>query len=464
MKRWKNWGWLGALTGACLVVAGLIQFSGKSQAVANLDRSASAQPGKLIVHEWGTFTSFSGSNGAQLDFRPLLNEDLPSFVLDRESQFGVPVFTKSRIRAKIRMETPVTYFYTDVERTIQANVGFPKGLLTEFYPPVDKLTPAHKAKLTTSGHEIFGNSTLDWGDVHLIPAAKLTSQVQDPHTREWLRDLAERKILPHDNNPSDHYYHARETDSALVHVHREPKGTQPAGDFIEKFLFYRGVGRFDQPLDVVVTEDNRFKVTNKGQQEIRSLFRVTCANRVLTYSLMDSLAGGTTAEFPTEEKSVTSKELQEQVAKALVAEKLYPKEAAAMVKTWADSWFAEEGTRVFYMVPRDVTDQVLPLTISPAPDETVRVLVGRVEVLSPTTERELMKVIGERAVTRAEHAAAGDNTPLPIPAELTKLGRLAEPALVRVRELAKDDRISREAELLQRECQKAINEQAAAAN
>ena len=49
----------------------------------------------------------------------------------------------------------------------------------------------------------------------------------------------------------------------------------------------------------------------------------------------------------------------------------------------------------------------------------------------------------------------GLNTPIQqaIPSEFKKLGRLAEPALVRIRELAKDDTVSNEAILLLRECQ-----------
>src|SRR5258708_29049188 len=29
--------------------------------------------GKLIVHEWGTFTNFAGSDGVYLDYRPLVD-------------------------------------------------------------------------------------------------------------------------------------------------------------------------------------------------------------------------------------------------------------------------------------------------------------------------------------------------------------------------------------------------------
>lgn len=460
MNRWSKFGWMGAVAGASLVVAGLLLVGTRTQAVAKPETSA-RDSGKLIVHEWGTFTSFSGSNGVQLDFRPLLNEDLPYFVFDREQQSGIPNFTKSRYSARIRMETPVTYFYTDVERTIRASVGFPKGLLTEFYPPVEAMTPKYNL---SAGREPFGNSTLDWGEVHLIPTAKLAPDVQDPKTRTWMRDLIEKRILPSDNNPGNHYYHARETDSALVHVHQKNKGIRPAADYIEKFLFYRGLGRFEQPLQVVVADDGQFKVTNSGKQPIQSLFRVTSSNGVLTYSELDVLAAGTTAEFPKEEKQVTVQALQDRVAEALVREKLYPREATAMVKTWADSWFAEEGTRVFYMVPRDMTDEVLPLTISPPPDESVRVLVGRIEVMAPSVEKKLLELIGARAQARAELVNAGDASSPPIPAELLKLGRLSEPALVRIRELAKNEQVSREALILMTEVREALDKQAQGAN
>jgi hypothetical protein len=67
---------------------------------------------------------------------------------------------------------------------------------------------------------------------------------------------------------------------------------------------------------------------------------------------------------------------------------LYPKEAAAMVETWRDSWF-EQGMRVIYLMPRATVDKVLPLKVTPAPKETQRVFVGRVEMLSPWTERTI---------------------------------------------------------------------------
>ena len=62
-----------------------------------------------------------------------------------------------------------------------------------------------------------------------------------------------------------------------------------------------------------------------------------------------------------------------------------------MIATWRESYFGRDGLRVFWIVPRDYIDRVLPLTISPAPTELQRVLVGRTELLTPQLEAELTR-------------------------------------------------------------------------
>jgi hypothetical protein len=59
-----------------------------------------------------------------------------------------------------------------------------------------------------------------------------------------------------------------------------------------------------------------------------------------------------------------------------------------MVETWWDSYFAADGLRVFWVVPAAKTEAILPLEVSPAPQKSVRVIVGRSEVLRPARERE----------------------------------------------------------------------------
>ena len=67
------------------------------------------------------------------------------------------------------METPVTYFYTDRERVVDVTVGFPKGLLTEFYPPVRMMFPV----FVKGQSEKLADSSLSWDKVKLIPAASI---------------------------------------------------------------------------------------------------------------------------------------------------------------------------------------------------------------------------------------------------------------------------------------------------
>jgi hypothetical protein len=178
----------------------------------------SADGASLVVHEWGTFTNFSGSDGVQLEFRPLLQYDLPPFVISYLDQWGLSL-RKWDLPSFQRMETPVTYFYTPVERDVRVRVGFPQGLLTEFYPPVVTMLPARPEQLAnqffatndTLTSLSLKDGSLDWGTIHLIPIEKLTTQVADPVLAKSMgRYLAERLVPGAAAHP--HYVHARETD------------------------------------------------------------------------------------------------------------------------------------------------------------------------------------------------------------------------------------------------------------
>jgi hypothetical protein len=63
-----------------------------------------------------------------------------------------------------------------------------------------------------------------------------------------------------------------------------------------------------------------------------------------------------------------------------------------MVETWSDSWF-EEGTRLFYVVPRPAIDSILPLNIQPAPSQIARVFVGRMEILTSAIQDEVRQAV-----------------------------------------------------------------------
>jgi hypothetical protein len=107
-------------------------------------------------------------------------------------------------------------------------------------------------------------------------------------------------------------------------------------------------------------------------------------------------------------------DVRKRLADTLVDLGLYPKEAAAMIETWGESWF-EEGMRVFYLMPRRTVDAVLPIAITPAPTATERVFVGRVEILSPFVRRALTSAL-----------QSGDT------ATLARYGRFVQPFAQRI--------------------------------
>ncbi len=117
-----------------VVLAGHFTATGASPPAAAPPTPAAPTtvPARLIVHEWGTFTSFSGSNGIPVNIQPD-NSSLPAFV----HHHGNDPLHKARLMiasGTISMETPVLYFYTDRQLQASVRVDFPKGWITEWYP------------------------------------------------------------------------------------------------------------------------------------------------------------------------------------------------------------------------------------------------------------------------------------------------------------------------------------------
>lgn len=324
---------------------------------------------ELEVHEWGTFTSISDANGVATKWLAR-SEDLPSFVYRSQisSCHGIrscieSFESKSRLRALVRMETPVIYFYTPTPMDVSLKVGFPTGRMTEWYPAVWESTP----------------HLLDWGTFRVDPT--------------------KNPSLPKESAPN-HYYAAREVDAAPVLVrgqqfsiggagcqnrefefdrgHRQPLCvTTKQTEEWERYLFYRGVGDFEPLVNATVTK------TEVLVRPTRAL------GHALLFERRGESIGLTSLSLDGSAQAIRRPALsarQADVRKAMVAllleTGLFEKEALAMVKTWDDSWFTE-GVRVFYVVPRAKTDELLPLTISPAPKKLVRTIVGRLELLTP---------------------------------------------------------------------------------
>ena len=157
-----------------------------------------------------------------------------------------------------------------------------------------------------------------------------------------------------------------------------------AGDQQEKFLFYRGVSTFSVPLSATLDTAGRLRVKNHGDQQIPTTILFERRGERVGYRIGSALKEEAVLDPP--ELTSTIDELGRDLEGILVAQGLYQDEARAMVETWRDSWL-EEGSRLLYIVPPAFVNQVLPLSINPVPAQTVRVFVGRLELVTPATEK-----------------------------------------------------------------------------
>jgi len=350
----------------------------------------------LVVHEWGTFTSIAGKNGVALDWRPLSGaSDLPKFVYTSADKKGWRGSYndpgKGRV-AKVRMETPVIYFYTANEMEVDVKVAFPGGTITEWYP---------QAGWTNARFD----SGINWGKIKLLPN-------EQPN---YLREIAD-----------SHYYPARETDSVAIQVCNADKTKIEK----EKFLFYRGVGDFGLPLSVKIDGKN-LTLKDTGTDEVKKLIVFENRGGRIGFKFLETLKNETIVARPETNKNLD--EVLIELENILILEGLYAREAQAMIETWKDSWF-EEGLRVFYVLSRKSTDKILPLTVKPQPKETVRVMVGRAEVITPEMEQDVRKQVGFLRSNSKEVREEAQNY-------LKKYGRFYEPILKSILESERDAKV-----------------------
>jgi hypothetical protein len=239
-------------------------------------------------------------------------------------------------------------------------------------------------------------------------------------TRITLRSGA-KENFPFDQSKS-HYYPARETDAAPLSLGDEQKVEQ------EKFLFYRGIGNFNLPLSVRLKDDQAI-IRNAGPDEIAEVILFESRGGRSGWRVQGPLRGEATLARPTLDQPVES--LLREFEKKLVGHGLYEKEAAAMVKTWRDSWF-EEGLRVFYILPRRATDAILPITIKPQQSELARVFVGRAEIITSEMESEIRAAAQLFGKNSPEARATAINS-------VRRYGRFADPILREAINSAKDN-------------------------
>lgn len=329
----------------------------------------------MEVHEWGTFTVLSGSNGYQVPWYASYGDlaRLPDFVSP-----GIGIGGKAGF-ARIRMETPVLYFYPEKQQKVSVDVSFTGGSITETFP-----------------HSVGGKVGVNPG-MSISMDGHWSGTLLPPTDKEAIAGIP--SIVKNDH--LEPYGAAREVPDAWIFQSdvKEIPGLkdQPKFPQQEKFIFYRGAGAAEIPILASMTGDVA-TVTNQCKGAIPFGVALRVRDGKAAWVTIPAIAAAPSGDEPAMNRAqvafpdpgLSLDEAESQLAgvwkKALEADGLTTAEASAMVETWRTTWFRENGDRILSLVPRKTVDAMLPLTITPAPEKTERVFVARIEILCPERE------------------------------------------------------------------------------
>ena len=317
--------------------------------------AGAAASDSFVVHEWGTYTSVKASDGHTLGGVHHIDEALPAWVHARATGepwgYDVEGLPDEPLQ---QLETPVLYFHSPKPRFVRVDVSFPQGVVGEWYPSASTFSPPID-KLTA-----IANGAMSWGlalDHGISPSTFPPVSIDEI----WA--------------PS------RNVDATPV---RALDGER------ERFIFYRGLAKFDPPVSVTAPSDVQLHVTSSASETVAAAFLLLVTDTGGAFLPIGAVPGVGGIDVAVPAPSMTSDGMiaaaRAGLLEALVATGLYDDEAQAMVDTWARSWLKAKGLRILYVAPRAWTDGWLPMSITPAPASTVRTLVGRVEILTPGVE------------------------------------------------------------------------------
>ncbi len=363
--------------------------------------------GAYQLHEWGTFTTVSGSDGVLLSGLQREEETLPSFV---HAHFGFengqstsPDKLKSIIKTHgypafpnqtkglgrrpvsgvtVKMETPVIYFHSDKAFHAQVKVGFEGGTISQWYP-------------NRSGGETLPEPPHAADpEKQPVPAAQWNLDFSKPYHGGIVWDV---DVLSPEESRSTLTFKPRDSVNWLRARVPEANVVRTSTGETENHLFYRGIGNFKPGLVTTVSEDDTLHLTNQtgGEVPFYLVFEKDIGGAV-SWIAGSGLKADETAEVAKNKlnpgKGEFPIEIYQSMKHGLVSCGLLESEAGAMVQTWWTSYFESPGLRIFWVLPQAATDRILPLSVSPQPEKTVRVLVGRSEVLRPAVEREWLAI------------------------------------------------------------------------
>jgi hypothetical protein len=345
----------------------------------------------LLVHEWGVINVYNDVELANADMRAVW-ESLPPFIYGNVDRRRIPIRQEELI-----VLAPVIYFHTPADISVQVKVEFPGGRPAVWWPANSNIARQGLRGITPATCD----KHLEW---QLALKAPVRGALQPLPKGHWLQAC-------------------REVNAAQVvsSIARHPEN--------EKFVYYDGLLPSDKAAELSVGA-NQVSLKNRARHP---LLDVTVVDRRLAGTIR--VARAPTVAAGAEVKSLEFKDAPAEgwpgtAVDALVAQLagtgLHEDEAKAMAAVWKKDFFETDGLTLFYRLPPAEYDRLLPLTVTPRPEKTVRVML----VHHPHCEPDL----GKRVMALVEQLDSGNfQERLDAHRRIQALGRAAFVHLIRAR-------------------------------
>jgi len=358
------------------------------------DVAPDTAPSTLEVHQWGTFTVFQDSTGTVVQGVQRAEEALPSFVHLRSlGPSGSGAAETLPAGVTFKLHSPLFFMHSNVPKTVQIQASFPLGIFSAYWPAAGAVSPAIGAIKTLSGGK------LTWPAVALIPGGTGGPKVTD---KSFWHDL-------------------RQSDATPIKVAKESAA----------FAFYQGLGSQPPMVKAVSVKTGSsdkpdLHVTNNTGATITAAWYIHVHSGGGMFTHMFEIPNGVTKVggiTPKENNAILFSQGGAKVMQtAMVAHGLTEAEAKAVVASWAHNYFKTPGRRLLYIAPPSWVATHLPTAITPKPAKHVRLMIGRIEVISAVEEAAIITDVKASAQTGSLQLVAD-------------LGIFAEPKLRRAAQL-----------------------------
>jgi hypothetical protein len=337
--------WLGLLTLLAAGAAGLLW-------AADAKEPAELPVKGFLVHEWGVWRLHDDLEFANADMRAEW-DGLPPFVYGQTTTRDFP---RHWDKPLITVTKPVLFFHVPNPMPAEVRVEFPSGVPAVWWPATGD--PAHEIDFGRFGEDRKATrpvKALQWR-LHLKLAQWAPARphplkaLSKPHWMQALRDV--------------------QCDDVYA-----PVGERGVGLEREKFVYYDGLLPRAKALSIKVA---RTKATLKNEAKF-VVFDVWVVDRrdadKPRVGRLPRLDAGDAADvdLPVEKDARWAEGAGAALTAQLKDAGLNADEAAALTKIFTADFFHSAGVTLFYRLPQEEYDRLLPLTVKPRPEKVVRV-------------------------------------------------------------------------------------------